>query len=226
MMQLSDRALTTVEMVRVDLELEELDGNSYYSIVKMINAASDAIARFCNREFHYKEDITEKLAGQGGDAIVLAYTPILKIDYIKVDTSEIKDFEIDNKEAGIIYRQAGWPFHGGVKGFISADPYPGRESRNIEVKYSAGYVTPEQARKANENNDNNGDDEKLERTLPYDIEQSCIDTVKTWYHRRMDNLETTQENLMNEQHGYGRGRLGIPEAVKDLLRYSGWVRPA
>jgi hypothetical protein len=145
----------------------------------------------------------------GGPFLVLSRTPLVQIASITIDgtTIDADEYEISDAEAGLVYRAACWPWSGLRLGGIAQDRLSGTERRNIVVTYAGGYVTPGQATA------------QLPRTLPFDLEQHCVDTVVYLYRTRGQDLSVVGERLLSAAYQYERGH-GLPASVaKGLASY-------
>lgn len=152
MQVLSAHALTTIEVLKLELGIPAEDQSRDGQLARYINAASDAIRAYCGRDFA-RARRTDVLAGSGDSALLLRLYPVIEVHAVKVDDELIQDYQVD-EEIGVLRRYIGWP--------CSAVP-------SIEVDYTGGYVTPKQAQESG-----------FERTLPFDIEEACLVTAATW----------------------------------------------
>lgn len=208
-MDLTENVLTTLTAVKDELEISAADTSKDDILKRKINAVSAQFNKYCGREFHFKAE-TEKVAGQGGRNILLSRTPIIELTEVKIDDNVITisgNIEIEDAEAGILYRGAGWPWAVALASPFSGDPYPGSERQNIEVTYAGGYVTPYQVE----------EDETLTRTLPYDLEQLCIEAVIGSYLSKGEDKSIVSESLMSASYKYERGSGGLAASVIDSL---------
>ena len=191
--------LTTLETVKSDLGIANTEFDAF--LTRKIKAVSEKIERFCNRKFR-EQEYTEIRKGNYSRNLVLTYYPIINVEYVKVNDSDIEDYEIFERE-GILYRKNGLWSPESLKVGISNDPLT--ENYNIEVKYTAGYVLP-------------GEDN---RNLPYDLEEAAIEAVKAEYYQRNDNVNIESEKLQSYQAKYHRS--GLPVTVIETLKSGGWV---
>lgn len=170
-MSLTDAvAFTTVATMRDELGLA--DSSQDARLERYILQASAAIEGYCDREFR-KTATTERLQASGTTRLVLARRPLVSIASIVMDdeTLDTDGYEIQDADAGIVYREDGWPrIDAVVAGSIGLDPIAGTAKADIVATYTGGYVLP---------NDATGT-----RNLPYDIEQACILTVTSLYRGR------------------------------------------
>lgn len=188
-------------------------------IPRIILAASDACRTFMNRSpCTYATAISEKTAGYGRNRLVLQRLPLVSITSITIDGTAVtaSEYEIEDAEAGLVYREAGFPWTGIRRAGLSQDPMPGTEARDITVVYVGGWVTPAQ----------NAADGALARTLPFDIEEACIQTCVSMYRRRGVDGSISSETLgaasvsyrgANTAIGSGLGGI-LPDNAVALLR--------
>ena len=161
--QLSPNALTTLETVKLFLPASvEESADALFTM--MINQASDWIEQQLQRKLG-KASYDEWLYSTGRQWLMLREWPILSVEEVtqqgQIIAPEMFLVEPDGY-AGCLYKDDGWTWFGYRQG-LAADPVAA--SRNIRVKYTAGYVLPKDATEDNP------------RTLPYDIEQLCIDML-------------------------------------------------
>jgi len=153
---LSTNALTTLETVKMQLEIE-LEETIYDERLKFaINIKSDFLATECNRVFG-KATYTETYQGTGTNKLTLKKYPLVSITSITDANGNITlptNCTIDNSSS-IIDSTVIWDM-----------------GNNYTVVYVAGYVLPK-------------DDIELDpRTLPYDLESACIELVAVAYQMR------------------------------------------
>lgn len=170
-MSLTDAvAFTTVATMRDELGLA--DSSQDVRLERYILQASAAIEGYCDRKLR-KTATTERLQATGTRRLVLARRPLVSIASIVMDdeTLDTDGYEIQDADAGIVYREDGWPrVDAVVVGSIARDPIAGTAKVDIVATYTGGYVLP---------NDATGT-----RDLPYDIESACILTVVSLYRGR------------------------------------------
>lgn len=174
---------------------------------RLISVASEAIARHLDRQLHYVAAITEKVKGYGRPRLLLNVTPIVSIASVTLDDgSVVTDYVREDDVAGILYRRAGWPNTGLSRGGLPPgnDPAPGTQEPSITVVYAGGWVTPAQAGT---------------RTLPYDIEEACIQTVVGLYRGNGRDQDVASEGLGDYSVSYREPSVGgvLPEKVLPLL---------
>jgi hypothetical protein len=189
-------------------------------LARYIAAASDAIRRYLNRQdVHFETGIVEKFAGYGSQRIVVSRPNLEQITSITVDGAELNpdEYEIEDYQGGVIYRRYGFPWTGlGRADIVQEDRLPGTQQKLITVTYDGGWVTPYQADQGI-----NGDTQ----TLPFDIEEACIQTVVSMYRSRGQDRNIVSESLGSASVSYGgvnsaigRGAGGIiPDSAAALL---------
>lgn len=189
---------------------------------RLVAVASAAILRHLNRrQLHYAEAYVETLAGHGRPRLVLGLTPVLDVASVTVDgaTLEATGYEVEDAEAGLLYRDGGWPWTGALRGGLPPqnDRGAGSEKAVIAVTYEGGYVTPAQATSAGWAGP--------ARSLPYDLEEAAVQTAVQLYRRGGQQGDIAAESLGDYSVSYRAVSLGgvIPDAVLPLL--ARYVRP-
>lgn len=201
MLMLSVHALTTLEALKAELDIPVDEKSRDKQLVRYINAASDAIRSYCDRDFA-RAQRTEFSTGSGTPALLLRLFPLVEVHSVRVGDRQVTDFRPDD-ESGILWRPGGWP--------RSLLP-------NIEVDYTGGYITPAQA----------FEDDELERDLPYDLEEACIVTAATWVSHQGTPRDATilQVEQIRVHFGTREGEAAglLPVAVRRLLgSYRRWA---
>lgn len=141
------RRLTTVRRVQDTLGLEALTDPGL--IESLVDASSAAIESYCHRPFA-RETYSETLPGYGDIHLILAATPIISISAVYFDSGILTDYSIADKDAGLLYRRAGWAwtaqrFFGltGSGSFMDLGwPLSQQEEPTYRVDYTAGYLMP------------------------------------------------------------------------------------
>lgn len=156
-------ALTTLATVKDELGIA--DDSQDARLTRMIHAATRRFESECSRRFA-RADYTERIKGQGMNEILLGQWPVVSISSLTLDgvtLVENTDFTALPND-GILPRDYIWRWAAGGHPDLTNDPDPYSARRNIEVSYTAGYVTPEMA----------DQDSSLVRDLPEDLEDACI----------------------------------------------------
>lgn len=173
--------LTIAATVAAELGVSAAD----LRLPRLISAASDAICRHLNRpSVHNQAGYVETVPGHGRPRLLLSLTPVLSVASIVMpdgSTLGASEYSIEDADLGILRRDAGWPSTALIlPGMVQQDPVPGTEKRSIVVTYTGGWVTPFQGGT---------------RTLPYDLEEACVQTVVDWYRRGPDSRAIANEAL-------------------------------
>lgn len=196
---LSVHALTTIEALKAELSIPEDDKSQDALLARAVNAASDAIRRYCGRDFA-RAEMTEHLTGRGSPALLVSLSPVVSVDAIAIHGQEIdvNDIAIDRDSGIIVLRRGVWPES---------------DRPNVSVTYVGGWVTPVQS------------SDERERDLPHDIEEACL-IIAT---NRMQSMgqPVDAQILQVEQirvHFAEGGRQGIPQQAAMLLEpYVRWA---
>jgi hypothetical protein len=210
-------ALTLVATAEDELGVSA--GTETARLERYIHAATAAILQYLNRPaIHYATGIVDSLPGFGTQRLLLSRYPVTSLTSVVIDGTTLAsdDYEIDDAAAGIVYRRYGFASTGMYcPGIVQEDILPGTEQRLITVTYTAGYVTPQQVVL-------NG---ALTRSLPYDIELACLQTVAVLRGGRGRDWSVASESLGAASVSYGgmntaigRGMAGIiPDTAAALL---------
>lgn len=137
-------ALTTLEAQKEVMGVPAEDTGSDGVLIQLIDRASASIERALGRKLR-RATYTERLKGTGNQYLLVEHYPIRAIEYIKQAGTEISPGLYDSSmqgHAGVIYKDDGWSYHGYPYG-LTGDPITG--SRDIEIRYTAGYVLPWEA---------------------------------------------------------------------------------
>ena len=113
-------------------------------LIQLINQASASVERALGRKLR-RSDYVERLKGTGSQYLLVEHYPIVRVASIKQAGEEIDPglYDIATQgRAGVICKDDGWTYYGYPQG-LTGDPVAG--SRNIEVKYTAGYILPWEA---------------------------------------------------------------------------------
>ncbi len=208
-MAVRDEDLTLVATVQA--EAADLGSASTTLLERMIAAASDAIRGYIGRPLH-RATVTESYAGHGDQWLSLGRLPVISVASVSWNGSELDadSYTLDDPDAGLLYRACGWPYTGRMlRGMLQEDRAPGSEQRLLEVTYTAGWLTPQQG----------------DRTLPFDLEQACIETVVSLYRRKGRAGDIAGESIgiasvtyrnPNSVIGVGGGGM-LPDAVLPTL---------
>lgn len=177
--ELADNALTSLAAVQ-----DEGGVGSDDKIIRSINAVSQDIEDFCGRKFarhEFTSEAPEVLAGSGALWLYLSRRPIISVDEVILDETEVDeaaDWEDDegyrrsaeDDAKGRLYRGNGWPFwaRGWPPPDLTSDANldPKLRPGNIRVAYVGGYVLPAQV-----------DEENPAATVPANLEMACIREV-------------------------------------------------
>ena len=209
-MALADNALTTVDTVKDDLGITGTEFDSY--IERQINVYSEKIEKYCKRRFK-KQEYTEKYEGNNTLRLSLKNYPILSVSALTIDTEivDVNDVIISKNQTNIYYGETSSNFSGKYNplGFPKNALRAGisyTETNNIlldtEVTYTAGYVLPK--------------DDGLPdpRTLPFDLEQACIDMVSYAKNNRTNPQGVKSRKLLSGSITFGEN---IPSKDSGLL---------
>ncbi len=187
-MALSTNALTTLSTVKSELNLSSSTDDTY--LERVIEAVSEAIIDYLDRPIVFASSITENITGSGGMYLVVTRYPITSVTSVSYDGTALDTDTYDATgwaSSGLIRVQSGVFDTAAVSQWITTTIMGGTERRLYTVVYAGGYVTPNQVAL-------NG---ALTRTLPYDIEDACIQAVVERYRKRGQRDDIKSEALLS-----------------------------
>lgn len=157
-----------VELATVKEALGGPTGDDAY-LTRLIEAASDAIRAFTGRILS-RQVYVETVRAHGGPYLKVTETPVVDVDSIVVEGATVAaaDYSIEHAEAGLLFNASGWQdtaLRSGSWNLGGSIQNPGWEEPIYAVTYTAGYLLPGE----------------VGRTLPRDIEQAAVETVRQWY---------------------------------------------
>jgi hypothetical protein len=157
-----DLSLTLLATVKDRLGIA--DGANDAVLTSNIKGASEAMIHKTGFVWP-RQEYRERLHGTGALEIQLSRRPLDTISEFKLGDEVLSsgDYSIINKPQAVVFREVGWPSQRYQVEGISGWPLPtemGRTKRNLEIKYTAGYITPAMSGI---------------RSLPYDVEEICIE---------------------------------------------------
>jgi len=198
---LDSRALVTAAQVFDEIDVEDDAGTLRARVERYITAASMTAARIIDRPLHYDPAVVERVAGSGGNRLLLSRTPIVSIASVVIDgeAADVADIVVESRTAGILYREAGWPWAPQLQPGPSYHPLPGTEAPSIVVTYAGGWVTPTQVAGP------------LTLTVPEDLADAVLELVTSRWKRRGNDLRVTSSN--NTASSYAFGGVSMPPEV-------------
>lgn len=183
-----DLSLTTLDVVKLRLGVE--DNSQDVALRALIKGASESMIHYTGFVWP-KQGYRERLHGSGSLEIQLSRRPLISITNLTVGENVVSgsDYSIIDLNQSLIFRSVGWPSQRymveGVAGWLMPVE-SGMSARNVVVEYTAGYVTPQMEI------DNN----LLDRNLPQDVEELCIELVK-WSFSQKDKLPINEVKTPN-----------------------------
>lgn len=175
--------LVELDTVKAELCISGKDEDP--RLERLISVASEAIAKFLQYP-PWRQTYTETLPGSGMTELVLARAPIVSVSQVLINSIAVTDYEVDDAEAAILYREAGWPW-GAQSSAHALSPHPVRQTareNNVAATYDAGWLLPGEGG----------------RTLPASIEEMALLTVKAWYVDQK-GTKTGSQQLVSKRMG-------------------------
>lgn len=201
-------AYTTLDRAAKELDITAPDDLD--RLADMLLEAKSMTDAFCNRNFAYAEDITERVRGYGDGFLIVQQTPIVEITSITKDGSLVHEsnYEIDDAEAGIIYSDSGFSANDIVLEGLANRVLPNSQEADIDIVYSGGYVLP-------------GTDG---RNLPYDIERAQVQIIKHLWQSRTRDMGIKSEKADDIYQATYTDNAGEAMPLAAQLLLSRWKR--
>lgn len=199
-MALEPTALTTLEAVKAQLELDTADTSQDELLEDLIQAATAAVETFCKRRFAYQENATETFRADQ-TAFYLRRPPLAAeglVVYFPPDSETGTPLD----PATVLWEKA--------LGVVTlATPPAGVDPKGeYQVGYDGGFVTPEQAAQSGGT---------LERDLPRDVELAALLAVTALYRARGRDPNVTREALLSASQAFAGGWHVLSPAAQALL---------
>lgn len=166
--------LTTVQNLKDYLGIPSAETGKDAVLELIIKGASSFFETQTRRKYEVTEYV-EKHDGDNGQKLLLTQFPIIYVREIKIDGAVISIIDEASTLdigylSGILTREQGWP-----AGF-----------KNIEVKYIAGFVLPDESGESGPG---------TYYTLPYDIELAILKLSARTYERRTAEGVASAESI-------------------------------
>lgn len=129
---LNSNALVTLEIAKDFLDIASSNTDQDTKIARFINAASQMISNYCNREFELKTN-TEYYDGRSTNAILLHQYPAYKPSSVKIDNDWVFDSTSEVSSNDFDVYPGGW--------LVAKSQIFIRGTKNIKVTYNSGYQT-------------------------------------------------------------------------------------
>ena len=199
-----------------------VDDTHQNEVERLINAVSDAVVKYCGREFR-KVSRVERHAPPDGERLVLDVTPVASTPAPTATIDSVAaTVEIEDANRGYLRCDAGWggeDYKDTHAGAVTLSTKPGSAERVVLVTYTGGYVTPSDEVAASA-----GPPvvEAVLRTLPWDLEEAVIVAVSILWKWRLGGY--ANDVLPDRNTAIGRGMGGIlPDVVLPMLdTYRRW----
>lgn len=132
-------ALTTVAAARAELKLATEAHDQ--ALARLIDDASAAIAAHLGRACARRK-LREALVGSDDLVLQLAAPPIVRVTAVTHRGEAVIDVEVEDPEAGHLYREDGWEARWASTSLLTQTPIPGQGPRDWAVEYVSGWFLP------------------------------------------------------------------------------------
>ena len=201
-MPLAANALTTLQDVKLELDIASTDVSNDRYLTSVINAVSTQVETFLQRQLGRVTAFEEMVSGYGLYKLRVSRTPVLTVTAVELFstavpsvfyTFDLTDLQIENPNGGVLYYPGGWPWTVPLtRGTIKADPIPGQEWPAVKVTYDAGYELPA----------------AVAPTLPADIQRAATLASTNEFRMRGRDRNIKSEKLMSYSVTYEKSGLG------------------
>ena len=163
----TDQLLATVQGAKDLLGLTEASQDALLTTIRA--GASSAVSSYCGRVLG-SEVVTETTAGSDRYSLVLTRRPLISVSEVRRDDDVVDtdDYQVESDVAGILYNLTRWSKLTNLRPDYWA------------IDYTAGYVLPNHTGT---------------QTLPGEIEQACLETIKTWFLGRCRDMTIRSEQV-------------------------------
>lgn len=172
-----------------------------------VSAASDAVRSFLGRpRLHYERDRQEWKPLLLSERFVLDVVPVRSVDELKVynEIVEATGYYVEYPLAGVVFVDRSVWSSAIRRTTLQVDLMPGTERRAMQVKYTAGWVTPAQAESPGWTGP--------PRDLPFDLEQAVISVASKLRSQAGRDTDVRGEALGSYSVQYGAAFAGRTES--------------
>ena len=151
---------------------------------------------------------------------MLSRTPVLAIESITdSDGNQLEStgYNIEDQDAGLVWRDEGFPWSAAVMFELDSRPVPGSEKREYVAVYEAGYTLTCTTSTSGYLTVTTG------RTIPDWAELATLETAKSWFKRSAADGAISNKRIGDLSITYGGGSvnqalLELPSTAIALLR--------
>lgn len=202
---LAANALTTLQAVKDALNITDTSKDDM--LTRGVNAASDSIEKYCNRQFARNAAMVENVAGFGTELIHLARTPVESIASVVINgvTVDPSEYYVKRPETGSVWRSNGWAWTAGVD--VSASPHrrAGFEELAFTVTYAGGFALAQ-------NNRTPGT-----YPQPSDLEEACIHLAVYRFRKLGRDVAVQSEQIGRTNRAYVGYRVDGPPDIPPFI---------
>lgn len=203
---LPSNALTTLDALADELGVD-LDGVVDKRLARLIGVASDFIENYCDRQFG-RAARTEYYRGFGMPRLWLNVRPldISQPILVELDDQALEldaDFVVDNAQLATLWRANGWERTAAYVPGAEYEALDGQEAFRFKITYTAGYVLPKDGTTG------------TPRTLPYDLEQVCLELIATKQAAKGRDRTIKSESLLSWSASYGGS--DVTDSMRSVL---------
>lgn len=191
----TNTSLTTCETVALELGFSTpLSDNDRMVLDRHVKTATALIENYCKRKFA-QQRISETLPGNGRRLLMLSRFPLITLHGITKEAVAVSssDYTIWDSEASLIQHDTSWDFT--------------NNDLDYAVDYTYGYTLPSDRLSV------------TSYTLPEDIQQACIDVVRSLHYAREADSSIVEETVP-QVYSAKRGKTGQGGGVGGVMGIS------
>lgn len=209
--------LTTLEALKAILRTTSTGTDDLLS--SYISRASNAVQEYLGYPI-YRQVYRETVAAYGDNQLMLSRTPVLAIESITdSDGNQLEStgYNIEDQDAGLVWRDEGFPWSAAVMFELDPRPVPGSEKREYVAVYEAGYTLTCATSTGGYVTATTG------RTIPEWAELATLETAKSWFKRSAADGAVQSKRIGDLSISYGNASAGqalfeLPSTAIALLR--------
>lgn len=190
------------------------------NLADIIDMASDSIRDHCGRLFRL-QGYTETKPGDGSQYLKLKNIPIVEVTSVTLRGDAITDYEIADRDAGLLFRELGWEWTVAAGTYTLVDyPIPDGDMFKFSVVHAAGYRMPGNSSAVATST------AAVIKLLPKRINKAALVTVVSWFkgQNRDEDIKSKKVGPLTISWAMSNAKSGgLPAKAEALL--SKWEEP-
>jgi hypothetical protein len=183
------------------------------NLADIIDMASDSIRDHCGRTFRL-QGYTETKPGDGSQYLKLKNYPIVEVGSVTLRGDAITDYEIADRDAGLLFRELGWEWTVAAGTNTLVDyPIPDGDLFKFSIVHAAGYRMPDNSTAAASST------AAVIKQLPGRLKKAALVTVVSWFkgQSRDEDIKSKKLGPLSIQWAMNNAQsLGLPAKAEAL----------